>query len=117
MNFKAYYYAEGWKASMVIKVSNNSDSPISGKDYTIKYKCYESNGYTDESERSYTTTLSHKGIDLGPHETKNLTITRGEDHQFYDFKVVPSNVNGNSLKNNFKPTGKEYQEYLRSNKK
>lgn len=89
MKTKYNRYAEGWKASMTITVANLSGTPVSASDYTIAYKCRESNGYTDDSQRTYTTNLTHKGIDLGPNETKKLTISRGEAYKFYDFKVKP----------------------------
>ena len=89
MKTKHYEYAEGWKASMTITVANLSGTPVSASDYTIAYKCRESNGYTDDSERTYTSNLTHKGIDLGPNETKKITISRGEAYKFYDFKVKP----------------------------
>lgn len=87
MKNKYNEFAEGWKASMTISVTNLSDSPVSASDYTITYKCKESNGYTDDSERTYTTNLTHKGVNLGPKETKKITISRGEAYKFYDFKV------------------------------
>lgn len=76
-----------WTIYMTLSVKNLSDSPVSGKDYYIAYKCRESNGYTDDSEEFETINLKAKGIDLGPNETGYIHLSRDYGDDFHSFKV------------------------------
>lgn len=109
-------WGEGSKGSITVTLTNLSDQAISGSDYSITYKTYESNGYTDSSRRNYTKNNTHKGIDLGPNKSGTITLSEWETYKFYDFKIKPAAGKEERLK--FKPTegGNEYQEYLKSKK-
>ena len=80
---------EGWEAFygiMTITLTNLSDSPVSGKDYYIAYKCKEDDG-TSENLQEYTTNLKAKGINLAPGASGHINLKRLSAHKFYDFKV------------------------------
>lgn len=83
---KHYEGAEAFDAVMTLTVTNQSDSPVSGKDYYIAYKCKEDDG-TSESSQTYTSNLKANGIDLGPGASGHITIKRQSAYKFYDFKV------------------------------
>ena len=73
---------------MTLTVTNQSDSPVSGKDYYIAYKCKEDDG-TSESSQTYTSNLKANGIDLAPGASGHITLKRQSAYKFYDFKVKP----------------------------
>ena len=109
-------YGEGSQGTITVTLTNLSDQPISGSDYSIAYKTYESNGYTDYSRRNYTVNNTHKGIDLKPNGSGTIKLTRWETYKFHSFQIKPANGKEDQLKYQYKPTGKEYQEYLESKK-
>ena len=106
-------WGEGSKGTITVTLTNLSDSPISGSDYFITYTTYESNGYTDESRRYYTRSNKHKGIDLKPKESGTINLSQWETYKFYNFEIKPIEGKEGALKYQFKPTGNEYQEYLK----
>lgn len=109
-------WGEGSKGSITVTLTNLSDAPISGSDYFITYKTNESNGYTDDSRRNYTKNNKRKGIDLNPKESGTINLSEWETYKFYNFEIKPAEGKEQVLKYQFKPTGKEYQEYLDSKK-
>lgn len=86
MKFKDYKGAEAFDGIMTITVTNLSDTPVSGKDYNISYKCKEDDG-TSEDPQEEVVNLSEKGIDLGAGESGKITLKRLDAHKFYDFKI------------------------------
>lgn len=115
LNTKYYTNAEGWMATMTITVSNLSDTPISGGDYSISYKCLEWEGGT-EDPYTVTTNLSVNGIDLAPNSIGQINLSRGDADKFYDFKIRPAAGREEVLRFSAAPSGNEYQEYLNSKK-
>lgn len=109
-------WGEAWKGSITVTLKNMTDQPISGEDYTIAYKTRESNGCTDNSQRWYTKSYVTDGKDLAPKGTETITLSRWVTDKYSDFKVVPAAGKESKLKYEYKPTGKEYQEYLDSKK-
>lgn len=98
-----------------ITISNNGNVPIAGADYTVYYT-YE---IEREEAPEGTFTRSKKGISLNPGESGQIVITT--DASPFSPPVVKNprikwNKSDNINKNNYKFSGKEYQEYLDSKK-
>ena len=96
-------------------IYNNGNVPISGADYTVFYT-YE---IEREEAPEGTFTRSKKGISLNPGESGQIVITT-DDSPFRPPVVRNPRIKWNKSdkvnKNNYKFSGKEYQEYLKSNK-
>lgn len=108
---------EAVKGVITITLENLSDTPISGKDYTISYTAYESNGVTDYTRRYYNRQKRVNGKDLEPKGSTTLTLTAWETFKFFNFKIVPAPGKEALLSYDFHPTGKEYEEYLETHPK
>ena len=98
-----------------IIITNNGNVPIEGADYTVYYT-YE---IEREEAPEGTFTRSKKGISLNPGESGQIVITT--DGSPFSPPVVKNprikwNKSDNINKNNYKFSGKEYQEYLDSKK-
>lgn len=106
-------WGEAFKGTVTVTLTNLTDTPISADDYSISYKARESNGYTDETQRSYTKSHTRKGISLGPRETGKITLTDWLTEKYFDFEIIPANGKEELLQFAFKPTGNEYNEYLK----
>ena len=106
---------EGWDARMVITVTNTSDSHISGNDYSITYKSKVWDySHGSEFPPSYIKRGSVRGIDLGPHESERISLTKDYADNFYGFEIIPEKGKENLFTYKFTPSGNEYQEYLDS---
>lgn len=106
-------WGEASQGSVTITLSNLSDSPISGNDYYITYMTRESNGLTDNGRRDYNKANKHNGIDLEPKGSCSITLSKMETYKFFDFEVKPAEGKESVLNYEFKPSGNEYQEYLK----
>lgn len=102
---------EGAVERMTCTVTNNTDKPISGKDYEITYE-YSYWNCSDGSVPDGHAKEKKKGVDLGPGESATINIAIMD----YGLKNVELkyNVPVEQLYNGMNPyTGNEYQEYLK----
>ena len=113
LNKKYSDYSEGWTTTMTITLTNNSDTSVSGNDYSVSYKSKEWGG---GSEDPYLRTVSKsaKGIDLGPHESGTINLSTYDSDGFSGFQITPAKGKEALLTYKFTPSGNEYQEYLDS---
>lgn len=102
-------YQEAITGTMVCTVTNNSDHFISGNDYSISYQI-ESENCTDGSVPNSFYKKNKKGVDLQPGASANITLNHGN---CVGFKRVTIESDKKSDFKDFKPTGNEYQEYLK----
>ena len=98
-------------------LTNLTDKPISGKDYSVKIKWYASWPRIDDDDPGFDQGYSSKaGKDIPPHGTVTYKLEQGfrENEQIVD---ISWKLSSEQLKEKFFYfTGKEYQEYLDSKK-
>lgn len=102
---------EGAVERMTCTVTNNTEKPISGKDYDITY-AYSYWTCSDGSSPDGHTTGKKNGVDLAPGQSAEIKIAIMD----YGLKNVALkyNVPVEALYNGMNPfSGKEYQEYLK----
>ena len=105
---------EGSVVKLAVTVTNNSDKPVSGSDYSIGYT-YSVENCSDGSIPPSHLRDAQRGIDLASGASGTINIAKFG----YNLRNVAVNYNMSKddyLKNQFKPTGKEYEEYLKSKK-
>lgn len=111
-------WTDFYQAIRKVTVTNNTDTPISGSEYSIGYTakhwtCCEYEQYIPSSR-------SKSGVDLAPGESKTLTLA--SDYSEWSLKPLIENVHLNTkisaanAMSSYTPTGTEYQEYLDSKK-
>lgn len=119
---KVAYYGEGdGLLTLPITIQNNLPTAFKGDEYYITYTLiyYAYLGHiSPELEGSYkrrSKTVKIKGEDIGPNKSINMNIKQYGD-QIINVKATPKLSLGQSATNFYKPSGKEYQEYLDSKK-
>ena len=94
-----------------VTVTNKGNSTINGSSYYVATRWYS---YWGDGRPGKGTPITIKGEDLAPGETKTFTFKQKA------FALNPPtleyNLSSKELLKLFKPTGKEYQEYLDSKK-
>lgn len=111
-NFHMTYYSEAITGTMVCTVTNNTNHFISGNDYSISYQI-ESENCTDGSIPNSFYKKSKKGVDLQPGASANITLNH---INCVGFKKVTLEYDKKGDFKDYKPTGTEYQEYLKESK-
>lgn len=101
-----------------IKISNNSDNYVYGKDYVVNYGILKDTSMDPDIKSSKIISKNKPGVDIQPNDS--VVITLSTDYNMWGFNIVNpkielKNSNDNKLKN-YQATGKEYQEYLKSTK-
>lgn len=104
-------YSEAVTGTLVCTVTNNSDKEIKGDDYSITYRQVAENSSDGSVPRS-SIKRKKKGVDVAPGQSVNITLSQRNCVGFKDVSVVSNNGDFT----HYKPTGKEYQEYLDSKK-
>ena len=102
--------AECAVVTMPVTLTNNGSSPVSGANYKILYtEEYET--CSDGSSPNGFSQHSQKGVDLGPGESKSVTLRLPCAINIRNPRIQFSATKESYFKDNFKPTGHEYQEY------
>lgn len=107
-------YIRQYQAVEDITVTNNTSTYIKGSDYSVSFvyklwTCCENEGWWSKNK-----TIS--GVDLGPGESKSITLTSDYDEWGKKPKIESPKINLKISKEEaakfYQPSGNEYQEYL-----
>lgn len=106
-------YHEGLDITYPVTVKNNGSTPIDGKTYKIVYTeryARSSDGSAPDGYRN----LKMDGVDLLPGESKEIVIKREASEDIADPRLEFNVSREDCFKENFKPTGSEFNEYKNS---
>lgn len=101
-------YTEAITGTLVCTVTNNSEKEIKGDDYSISYR-QEAENCSDGSVPNSLIKRNKKGVDVAPGQSVEITLTHSN---CVGFKNLSIDFNNSGDYTHYKPTGKEYQEYL-----
>lgn len=106
---------EGWEIYLPVTVTNRGVNKVDGKAYKISYTqqyARSSDGSVPDAFR----TLKVSGKDLEPGESKQIIIHEDGIVDVLNPQLEYTVSKDDYFKDNFNPTGSEYQEYLNSKK-